>query len=153
VAWRTRCATTPTPWNTPRSACTDSIYRSTQGTPGIPALHAARPRLKLLAEAGLDNIREKSKRQTALLMADRHRWRVNTPRDPGRRGGAVSIDMPHAERVCNELLKRDALVDFRPKAGVRFSPTFTTPTSCELPSRSCASLIRRHPRRSPLGAK
>ena len=105
---------------------TDSIYRFTQGTPNIAALHAARPGLKLIAEAGVDNIREKSKRQTAFLieLADQHGWRVNTPRDRERRGGTVSIDMPHAHRVCGELLKRDVLVDFRPKAGVRFSPHF-----------------------------
>ena len=105
---------------------TESIYRFTQGTPNIPGLQAARPGLKLIAEAGIDNIREKSKRQTALLieMADRHGWRVNTPRDPEKRGGTVSIDMPQAQRVCDELLKRDVLVDFRPKAGVRFSPHF-----------------------------
>jgi len=104
----------------------DSIYRFTQGTPNVPALHVARPGLKLVAEAGIDNIREKSKRQTVLLveMADQRGWRVNTPRDPERRGGTVSIDMPHAQRVCEELLKRDVLVDFRPKAGVRFSPHF-----------------------------
>lgn len=105
---------------------TESIYRFTQGTPNIPGLQAARPGLKIIAEAGVDNIREKSKRQTALLieMADRHGWRVNTPRDPEKRGGTVSIDMPQAQRVCDELLKRDVLVDFRPKAGVRFSPHF-----------------------------
>jgi kynureninase len=105
---------------------TDTIYRFTQGTPNIPALHAARPGVKIIAEAGLENIREKSKRQTALLieMADQRGWRVNTPRDAERRGGTVSIDMPDAERVCTELLARDVLVDFRPKAGVRFSPHF-----------------------------
>ena len=82
--------------------------------------------MKIIAEAGIDNIREKSKRQTAKLieMADRHGWRVNTPRDPERRGGTVSIDMPNAQQVCAELLKRDVLVDYRPKAGVRFSPHF-----------------------------
>ena len=82
--------------------------------------------MKIIAEAGIDNIREKSKRQTALLieMADQRGWRVNTPRDAERRGGTVSIDMPNAEQVCDELLKRDVLVDFRPKAGVRFSPHF-----------------------------
>src|SRR5271166_2089770 len=105
---------------------TDSIYRFTQGTPNIPALHAARPGLKIIAEAGIETIREKSMRQTALLieMADRRGWCVNTPRDAERRGGTVSVDMPDAERVCTELLKRDVLVDYRPKAGVRFSPYF-----------------------------
>ena len=54
-----------------------------------------------------ENIRAKSKRQTALLieMADQRGWRVNTPRDAERRGGTVSIDMPDAQQVCEELLK------------------------------------------------
>ena len=105
---------------------TPSIYRFTQGTANIPALQVARPGLKIVAEVGVEKIREKSKRQTALLieMADRNGWRVNTPRDAERRGGTVSIDMPNAQQVCAELLKRDVLVDYRPKAGVRFSPHF-----------------------------
>jgi kynureninase len=36
----------------------------------------------------------------------------------------VSIEMPNAAEVCAALLKRDVLVDYRPKAGVRFSPHF-----------------------------
>jgi len=46
------------------------------------------------------------------------------PRDPELRGGTVAIDMPNAYEVCQELLRRDVLVDFRPRAGVRFSPHF-----------------------------
>jgi kynureninase len=105
---------------------TPAIYRFTQGTSNIPALQVARPGVKIIAEIGVDRIREKSKRQTAVLieMADRYGWRVNTPRDAERRGGTVSIDMPNAQQVCAELLKRDVLVDYRPKAGVRFSPHF-----------------------------
>ncbi len=105
---------------------TPSIYRFTQGTPNVPALQVARPGVKIISEVGVEKIREKSKRQTALLieMAARHGWRVNTPRDPERRGGTVSIDMPNAQQVCNELLRRDVLVDYRPQAGVRFSPHF-----------------------------
>jgi kynureninase len=57
-------------------------------------------------------------------LADQRGWKVNTPRNPERRGGTVSIDMPNAQEVCQELLKRDVLVDYRPKAGVRFSPHF-----------------------------
>jgi kynureninase len=102
------------------------IYRFTQGTPNIPALQVARPGLKMIAEIGVDRIRAKSMLQTALLMemADRHGWRVNTPRDAARRGGTVSIDIPNAQQVCRELLNRDILVDYRPKCGVRFSPHF-----------------------------
>ncbi|MGH9499777.1 MAG: aminotransferase class V-fold PLP-dependent enzyme [Terriglobales bacterium] len=105
---------------------TDPPYRFMNGTPHIPALEAARPGLKIVAEAGIGRIREKSKRQTARLieLASKHGWRVNTPRDAESRGGTVSIDMPDAQEVCRELIKRDILVDYRPKAGVRMSPHF-----------------------------
>jgi kynureninase len=103
-------------------------YRFMNGTPNVPALCAARPGLKIVAEVGVERIREKSKRQTTRLieLADARGWRVNTPREPERRGGTVSIDMPGSQQVCAELLKRDVLVDWRPKAGVRFSPHFYT---------------------------
>ena len=96
------------------------------GTSHIPAIEAARPGLKIIREVGIEKIREKSKRQTARLIefADQQGWRVNTPRDPERRGGTVSIDMPDSQQVSRELLARDILVDWRPKAGVRFSPHF-----------------------------
>jgi kynureninase len=32
--------------------------------------------------------------------------------------------MPDAQQVCRDLLARDILVDWRPNAGVRFSPHF-----------------------------
>ena len=96
---------------------------------GVPT--AAQPAgngigLKIIAEVGINRIREKSKRQTARLiqLAEKHGWRVNSPRDPEKRGGTVSIDMPDSQEVCRELLKRDILVDWRPKAGVRISPHF-----------------------------
>ncbi len=105
---------------------TDPPYRFMNGTPHIPALEAARPGLKIIAEAGIERIREKSKRQTGRLieLASKHGWRVNTPRDAEKRGGTVSIDMPDAQEVCRELFKREILVDYRPKAGVRMSPHF-----------------------------
>jgi kynureninase len=96
------------------------------GTTHIPAIEAARPGLKIIREIGVDKIREKSKRQTARLIeiADHHGWRVNSPRNPEQRGGTVSIDMPDSQAVSRELPARDILVDWRPKAGVRFSPHF-----------------------------
>jgi len=105
---------------------TEPPFRFMNGTTHVPSLEAARPGLRIIAEAGIPRIREKSKRQTTRLieLADRHGWRVNSPRDPEKRGGTVSIDMPDSEEVCRELLKREILVDWRPKAGVRFSPHF-----------------------------
>lgn len=104
----------------------DPPFRFMNGTSHIPSLEAARPGLKIIAEVGVARIREKSKRQTARLieLVDRHGWRVNSPRDREKRGGTVSIDMPDSQEVCSDLLKRDILVDWRPKAGVRMSPHF-----------------------------
>lgn len=104
----------------------DAPLRFMNGTTHIPALEACRPGLKIISEVGVERIREKSKRQTARLveLADQHGWRINSPRDPERRGGTVSIDMPDSEAVSRELLAREIIVDWRPKAGVRFSPHF-----------------------------
>ncbi|MGA9505548.1 MAG: kynureninase, partial [Terriglobales bacterium] len=104
----------------------DPPFRFMNGTTHIPAIEAARPGLKIIREAGLEKIRDKSKRQTARLIAfaDQHGWRINSPHDPEIRGGTVSIDMPDSQQVSRELLARDILVDWRPKAGVRFAPHF-----------------------------
>ena len=114
---------------------TDPPFRFMNGTSNVPALEAARPGLKIIAEVGFQRIRAKSKRQTARLieLAGQHGWRVNSPRSPEERGGTVSIDMPNSREVCQELLKRQILVDWRPNAGVRMSPHFYT-TDRELES-------------------
>jgi len=104
----------------------EDSYRYLNGTPHIPALYACRPGLEILNKVGIAAIREKSMRMTALLMesARARGWRVNTPENPAERAGTVSIECPHAHEVCRELLRRDILVDYRPKAGVRVSPHF-----------------------------
>jgi len=104
----------------------DPPFRFMNGTSHIPAIEAARPGVKIIQEVGVEKIREKSKRQTARLIqfADQQGWRINSPRDPEQRGGTVSIDMPDSQQVSRDLLARDILVDWRPKAGVRFSPHF-----------------------------
>jgi kynureninase len=101
-------------------------YRFTTGTPNIPGLLAARPGLEIVAEIGPRAIRAKSERQTARLvaLAQERGWRVTCPLDPARRGGTVAIDVPEGKAVCQELLARDVIVDYRPKAGVRVSPHF-----------------------------
>jgi kynureninase len=101
-------------------------FRFMQGTSNVPGFYTAMPGLNIIREAGIERIREKSKKMTARLieLADHRGWRVNAPRDPEQRGGTVAIDMPNAKEVCQELLRRDVLVDYRPRAGVRFSPHF-----------------------------
>jgi kynureninase len=112
----------------------DDSYRFLNGTTHIPAMYAAEPGLDILNKVGLAAIRQKSMRMTARLFESaRHRgWLVNTAENPAERGGTVSIDCPHAFEVCRELLAREILVDYRPRAGIRLSPHFyNTQEECD----------------------
>src|SRR6202043_3230647 len=104
------------------------------GTPHIPALYACQPGLDMINKVGVRAIREKSLRMTARILADAKSrgWQVNTPVDAAERAGTVSVECPRAEEVCHELVKRNILVDYRPKAGVRISPHFyNTESECD----------------------
>ena len=104
----------------------EDSFRYLNGTPHIPALYACQPGLEILNKAGIEAIRAKSIGMTTRLMegAKTRGWRVNTPENPQERAGTVSIDCPHAYEVSRELLARDVMIDYRPKAGVRVSPHF-----------------------------
>ena len=104
----------------------DDSFRYLNGTPHIPALYACQPGLDILNKAGIGAIRKKSMCLTVRLIegARSRGWHVNTPENPAQRAGTVSVECPHAYEVCRELLARDILVDYRPKAGVRLSPHF-----------------------------
>ncbi len=106
----------------------DDIYRFLHGSPAIPAMYAARSGYEIINEIGVPAIREKSLRQTKLLieLAQEQGFKVNVPLDPRTRGGTVIMDVPHGAQVTRELLKRDFLVDHRPGAGIRIAPHFYT---------------------------
>ena len=98
------------------------------GTPVVPALFAASDGPRILREATMPAIREKSVRQTSRLieLADARGFMVTAPRDSSRRGGTVAFDVPHAREVAQALLARDVIVDYRPGAGIRVAPHFYT---------------------------
>jgi kynureninase len=104
----------------------EDTYRFLNGTPHIPSLYAARPGLEIIQKAGLENIRRKSMHQTKLLIeaAQERGFPLTVPADPARRGGTVAINVPDGYQVCQELIRRKFMVDYRPKAGVRVSPHF-----------------------------
>lgn len=106
----------------------DDALRFGLGTPPVPALYAAREGPKIVAEAGLAKIREKSLRQTGRMMelAAQRGFELRTPRDASRRGGTVSIRFPHASEVADRLNMEDVVCDYRPNSGIRLSPHFYT---------------------------
>lgn len=104
----------------------DDAYRFLNGTFGVASLHSIQPGIDIIAQVGVDNIRAKSKRQTALLLelAAQAGFDLTAPANPEERGGTVTINPPHAYEVSRELLAREILIDYREKAGIRVSPHF-----------------------------
>lgn len=103
-------------------------FRFLNGTPNIPAMYSARAGYEIINEIGVPAIREKSVRQTQRLieLADEAGFRVNTCRNPDRRGGVVTLDVPNGQEITRELGRREILVDYRPAAGIRVAPHFYT---------------------------
>jgi kynureninase len=104
----------------------EDAYRFANGTPGVASLYAIQPGVDIVAEIGVDHIRAKSLRQTALLgqLAGTVGFPLRTPREADQRGGMVVIDVPHAYEVSRELLARNIVIDFRANAGIRVAPHF-----------------------------
>ncbi len=103
-------------------------FRFLNGTPGVPALYAAKSGYEIINEIGVEAIRDKSVRQTSYLMdlAIESGFPVRTPRNPSQRGGVVILDVPEGKAVTKELARREILVDYRPAAGIRIAPHFYT---------------------------
>lgn len=104
----------------------DDSHRFMGGSPSVPALYAAQAGYEIVEKVGVKAIREKSLRQTQLLMdlADAQGLTVNTPRAPERRGNTVCVDFPFSEDACRKLIERGFVVDHRPNGGIRISPHF-----------------------------
>ncbi len=102
------------------------VARFLTGTPNVPALYAATAGYDLVEEVGVERIRANSLLQTDLLirLADEAGFEVRSPRDPARRGGTVTVDVPDFEAVHKELGERQVLCDFRPGAGIRLGPHY-----------------------------
>jgi kynureninase len=100
--------------------------RLLHGSPAVPALYAARSGYEILAQAGVANIRRKSVAQTQRFLerAAAAGLTSRSPQDPARRGGSVTVQVPHAPAVVAALAERDILVDCRPDVGLRVSPHF-----------------------------
>jgi kynureninase len=106
----------------------EDASRFLHGTPAVPALYAAQAGYGLVESLGVDAVRRQSLRQVARLVEGARAlgFTPRTPEKPEERGGMVIVDVPRAEAVTRELLRREILVDYRPGAGIRISPHFYT---------------------------
>ncbi|MFN0094373.1 MAG: aminotransferase class V-fold PLP-dependent enzyme [Dehalococcoidia bacterium] len=106
----------------------EGVARFTGGTPNIPAYYQAREGYRVIRETGVPAIREKSIRQTTLLVesAKARGWKVVSPERAKQRGNHLTIDPPHAAAVKDQLIAMGTVVDHRPGAGIRLGPHFFT---------------------------
>ncbi|TXK86293.1 kynureninase, partial [Parageobacillus sp. SY1] len=79
------------------------------GTPHVLSLAPLIGSLEIFAEAGIENIRQKSLQITRYLMyLIEHELKdfgfaIGNPRDDARRGGHVSLEHDEAARICKSL--------------------------------------------------
>ena len=133
----------------------DDAMRMMNGTPCIPAYHAALAGLDIVAEVGLQAIRERSRRFSARLLelVDEHGFTTVASRDPEQLAGTVAVSVPAALLVSQTLKARDFLVDYRPAVGIRISPHFyNTMDEVERIMAEIASIVaKKDYRRGPGG--
>jgi kynureninase len=108
--------------------------RFVTGTPNVAAHVMAAEGYRIVAEAGVEAIRAKSRRQVARLLEGflAQGAVVRGPADPARRGGGVVVDFDGAEAATEELIARGYTCDFRPGAGLRLGPhLYTSDDECD----------------------
>ena len=119
--------------------------RFVTGTPNVAAHVMAAEGYRIVADAGVDAIRAKSRRQVARLLDgfQAQGAQVRGPADPQRRGGSVVVDFDGAEQVTAELIARGYTCDYRPGAGLRLGPhLYTTDDECDAVVAEVAALRR-----------
>ena len=98
------------------------------GTPDIAGTAAVEEGARLLAEAGIDRLRDKGMRLTGYLIALADAWlaplgcAVASPRDPARRGSHVCLRHPEAWRIGQALIHEGVIGDYRTPDRLRLGP-------------------------------
>ena len=104
------------------------IGRFLTGTPDISGTAAVEEGARLLADAGIDRLRDKGMRLTDYLIALADAWlaplgcAVASPRDPARRGGHVCLRHPEAWRIGQALIHEGVIGDYRTPDRLRLGP-------------------------------
>lgn len=98
------------------------------GTPHVLSLAPLIGALEIFAEAGIENIREKSLKINRFLMDLLEQelsdmgFIIGNPQDDVRRGGHVSLEHKEAARICKALKENGIIPDFRAPNIIRLAP-------------------------------
>ena len=116
----------------PTYAPAAGIRRILSGTPPVIGMIAMQDMLALVAEVGMDAVREKSVGLTEFAIARAEHLLPETtlasPRDASLRGGHVTLNHPRMNEVTAALWQRDVIPDYRDPHGLRLglSPLSTS---------------------------
>ncbi|MEH7013101.1 kynureninase [Neobacillus niacini] len=98
------------------------------GTPHVLSIAPLLGALEIFAEAGIENIREKSLRINRFLMDLLEQelsdmgFIIGNPQDDVSRGGHVSLEHKEAARICKALKENGIIPDFRAPNIIRLAP-------------------------------
>lgn len=129
TGWAAHAA--PFAFETGKQRYAKGIRRFLNGSPAVPSLLAATAGYEMVLEAGVQAIRAHSTKLTEKLREDMlaRGFQINSPVDPARRGGTLTIGLAPEEQGpawVKALEARGILVDHRPNAGIRVSPHYYT---------------------------
>jgi kynureninase len=122
----------------PRYEPGPGIDRFLVGTPPVLSLVGVQEGVRLLAEAGIDRLRDKGRAMTEYLIVLADAWlaplgfRLASPRSADARGSHVSLAHPAAWRVCQALLERGVVPDYRTPDRLRLGPAPVSTTFAEV---------------------
>ncbi|MGW9403895.1 kynureninase [Arthrobacter sp. NPDC055585] len=110
------------------------IQRVVSGTPPILGMLAMQDMIALIAEAGMDAVREKSVQLTSFALEAFDEVlaplgaELASPRDPSQRGSHITIDHPAFKDVTARLWEQGIIPDYRNPNGIRLglSPLSTS---------------------------
>jgi kynureninase len=99
-------------------------------SPAVLSLAPIEGSLKIILEAGIEAVREKSLKITSYLiyLTDKilcgapYDFTVGTPREAERRGGHVAVEHEEGMRMAEALRSRGVVSDFRPPNVIRLAP-------------------------------
>ena len=119
----------------------DSISRYQISTPHILSMAGIEPALEIIMEAGMDQLREKSIKQTDYLiylaqeLLNPLGFEIGSPLESSQRGSHVSLRHPEAYRICRTLIDPQpgdtnlkVIPDFRAPNNIRLgiAPLYTS---------------------------
>jgi kynureninase len=139
----------------------ESIEQARIGTPALLSMVALQAALSAFEGVGIDRLRAKSLALTQQVIdfADQRLARfgveVATPRRPELRGSQVSLRMPDAYQVCQALIERGVIGDFRAPDLLRlgFTPMYLSFTEVHQGLATLAEILADGSYRDPRFAR